>query len=528
MNISGKQIIGYSTSGTGATGFTGQGGVTEDYKSIVFSEATAGEIDLAVELAEQAFQTYRLLPGKTRAAFLEKIAESISAAKDELVTIAEKETRLPAGRLAGEIARTVNQLRLFADTIKEGSWAGAIIDTAQPERQPLAKPDVRQLQRSLGVVAVFGASNFPFAFSVAGGDTASALAAGCAVVYKAHPGHPITSEAVGQIIAQAAKTCGLPDGVFSLLQGATHTSGIALVNHPLVKAVAFTGSLAGGRAIFDAAAKRAEPIPVYAEMGSINPVFILPEMMEKKGRELAQSLAMSNRLGAGQFCTNPGVVVAVKSDSTEAFLSDFENNIREAVCEPMLTDKIIKGYYESLNKVAKSGLVKQRAGKLQRDASYLAVPHMFEVPASAFTQKKELMEEIFGPTSIHVVAGHQAELTEVAKNLHGQLTITVWGTDKDLQENTDLLKTLELKTGRLIINGVPTGVEVTHAMVHGGPYPATTDSRTTSVGTNAIYRFTRPLCYQNFPDFLLPDELQNRNPLGILRKVNGTYSHNPV
>ncbi len=508
--------------------FTGQGGIVEKYKDVVFCEATEKEISVAVELAERAFQQFRLLPGKNRAIFLEKIAEGISAAKDDLIAIAEKETRLPAGRLGGEIGRTVNQLKLFADTIKEGSWVGAIIDTAQPDRQPLPKPDVRQMQRSLGVVAVFGASNFPFAFSVAGGDTASALAAGCPVVYKAHPGHPVTSEAVGQIIVNAARECHMPEGVFSLLQGATHTSGLALVNHPLVKAIAFTGSLAGGRAIFDAAAKRPEPIPVYAEMGSTNPVFILPEMMETRGRELAESLAMSNRLGAGQFCTNPGVVVSIKSEATEQFLSGFEKNIEEAVCEPMLTDKIIKGYYDRLSEVADTGLAKQRAGKRERDASYLAVPHMFEVPASAFVENEGLMEEIFGPTSLHVVAGQKTELAEIARKLHGQLTITVWGTDKDLQEHVELLRTLELKTGRLIINGVPTGVEVTHAMVHGGPYPATTDGRTTSVGTNAIFRFTRPVCYQNFPNSLLPEELQNNNPLGILRKINGLHTKNPV
>ena len=522
MNISGKNLIGYSVSGEKNMSFTGLGGIADAYKDIVFSEATAEEIDLAVSKGDEAFQSYRLFPGKIRAAFLEKIAEGIAASREELIAIAEKETRLPQGRLGGEIGRTVNQLKLFAELLKEGSWVTAIIDTAQPDRQPLPKPDVRQMQRALGVVAVFGASNFPFAFSVAGGDTASALAAGCPVVYKAHPGHPVTSEAVGQIIVEAAKSSQMPEGVFSLLQGATHTSGIALVNHPRVKAVSFTGSLAGGRALYDAAAKRPEPIPVYAEMGSINPVFILPEMMEQKGAELAENLAMSNRLGAGQFCTNPGVMVSVQSDTAANFLAGYEANIKSAISEPMLTDKIVNGYYAGIRKLAGAGSVKQRAGKIERDASYLAVPHMFEVSASDFLKKEELMEEVFGPSAIHVVAGEKIELTEVARKLQGQLTITVWGTEKDLDDHRDLLHILELKTGRLIINGVPTGVEVTHAMVHGGPYPATTDSRSTSVGTNAIYRFTRPVCYQNFPGRLLPEELVDANPLGILRKVNGS------
>lgn len=528
MNISGKNLIGFGASAQGTTGFTGLGGVAEELKHVIFIESTEAEIAEAVALADSAFQEYRLLAATDRASFLDQIASHISVEKDALIAIAEKETRLPAGRLTGEVARTVNQLKLFAELLREGSWVNAVIDTAVPDRQPLPKPDVRQVQRALGVVAVFGASNFPFAFSVAGGDTASALAAGCPVVFKAHPGHPATSEAVASCIIAAAKQAKMPEGVFSLLQGTTHACGIALVNHPSVKAVSFTGSLAGGRALFDAAASRAEPIPVYAEMGSVNPVFILPEMMKQKGAELAENLAKSNCLGAGQFCTNPGVVISLKTEKTSEFLSSFESHIETAPPEPMLTEKIVQGYYHGVEKLSGQKGVMKRAGKLERELSFQAVPHMFEVSAGAFLKEPELAEEVFGPSSLHVVAGDVSELHGIAKKLPGQLTVTVWGTEKDLEENATLFQLLEQKTGRLIVNGVPTGVEVTHAMVHGGPYPATTDGRTTSVGTGAIYRFTRPVCYQNFPDKLLPAELQNANPLGILRKINGSASRDAI
>jgi NADP-dependent aldehyde dehydrogenase len=341
-------------------------------------------------------------------------------------------------------------------------------------------------------------------------------------VYKAHPGHPLTSELVGRIIIEAAGATGMPEGVFSLLQGVRYKTSIELVTHPLIKAVGFTGSFAGGKALYDAASKREEPIPVYAEMGSVNPVFILPEMLEKNAADVANKLAASNILSAGQFCTNPGVIISRAATKTEEFLSTFASAVEKATPEQMLTTKIHNCYYEELEKfsgVAGVEMLTMRPAQVSG-----AAPNMFKTTAENFLSNKVLFEEVFGPSSLHVVAGTNEELIAIAEKMPGQLTISLWGTDNDLVSHQKLLEMLELRAGRLIINGVPTGVEVTHAMVHGGPYPATTDNRTTSVGTNAIYRFTRPVCYQGYPDDLLPGALQNANPLGIWRKVNGDFT----
>lgn len=525
MNITGKNFIGNTASGKNAATFKGLGGkVSND--STIFFEATSSEIDQAAKKAYAAFLVYRNFAPKKKAEFLEMIASKITDAKNEILPVTEQETKLASGRLQGELQRTVNQIKLFASLLREGSWVNAIVDTAQPERQPLPKPDIRQMQIPLGPVAVFGASNFPLAFSVAGGDTISALAAGCTVVYKAHPGHPVTSEIIAKLIIDAANETGMPDGIFSLLQGVHYEISIQLVTHLLIKAVGFTGSFSGGKALFDAAAKREEPIPVYAEMGSINPVFILPEMLEQKGAELAVKLAASNTLSAGQFCTNPGVLISVESDNTNNFLSQFAEAVENANAECMLTDKIHSGYYAGVEKFSGVAGVEKVSKKSKEDN--VAAPHMFKTPASNFLNNETLFEEVFGPSSLHVIAGKREELFSIAEKLPGQLTISVWGTENDLRQYKNLLNILELKVGRLICNGVPTGVEVTHAMVHGGPYPATTDSRTTSVGTNAIYRFTRAVCYQNYPDDLLPVALQNKNPLNLWRKVNGVLSNETV
>jgi NADP-dependent aldehyde dehydrogenase len=524
--ITGKNLIGYTLSANSDKTFAGQGGSVKEISSVVFHEAGFNEIHQAVSKADIAFSTYRNFSAEKKIAFFENIALQLAASKDSIIKVTNQETHLPVNRLEGEMQRTINQVKLFANLLREGSWVNAIIDTAIPERTPLPKPDIRQMQMPIGVVGVFGASNFPFAFSVAGGDTISALAAGCTVVYKAHPGHPATSELVGKIINDAAKETGMPDGIFSMLQGASHESGIHLVEHPLIKAIAFTGSFAGGKALYNVASKRNEPIPVYAEMGSINPVFILPGILRQDSLAVADKLAASNTLSAGQFCTNPGVIVSLQSDDTNNFLSRFASDISNASAEYMLTDKIWKGYHAGIKKISATGDIEIMTANKEKENA--ATPFMFKTPASVFLKNDDLLEEVFGPSSVHVIAGNKNDLVAIAEKLPGQLTISVWGTEDDLINYRDLLKILELKAGRVICNGVPTGVEVTHAMVHGGPYPATTDSRTTSVGTNAIYRFTRAVCYQGFPQNLLPEALQNKNPLKIWRKVNGEFTHEAI
>ncbi len=526
--ITGKNLIGNTLSGKGNHTFSSS--VLENNNPEVYSfhEASAEEIDAAVMLAHKSFVFYRLCSPGQKKSFLDKIAEAIATSKDELVKIAMQETHLPKPRLEGEVQRTINQIKLFAALLEEGSWVKAIIDTALPQRTPLPKPDIRQMQIPLGPVAVFGASNFPFAFSVAGGDTISALAAGCPVVYKAHPGHPATSELVGKIIIDAAKECGMPEGVFSLLQGKNNECSIELVMHPFIKAVGFTGSFTGGKALLDAAAKRMEPIPVYAEMGSVNPVFILPEIMQQQAAVLAEKLASSNLLSAGQFCTNPGIIVSIQSAETETFLSQFSACIKNAGADSMLNENISNGYNEGIKKLINSGDIKLGASGKVSEAKISATPYMFQIDATRFLANKDLAHEVFGPSSIHVMAVDEEELYAVARALSGQLTVSIWGTDNDLITYAGLAAELELKAGRIIFNNVPTGVEVTHAMVHGGPFPATTSSQTTSVGSNAIYRFTRAVCYQNSPQQLLPHALKNENPLHIWRQVNGGFSNDAI
>jgi NAD-dependent aldehyde dehydrogenases len=490
-------------------------------------EATAADVSKAVQKAHEAFALYKATSPAQRVVFLKKIAEEINAIGDSLIAITQQETKLPEARLKGERTRTTNQIQLFAQLVQEGSWVRAIIDTGNPDRQPLPKPDIRQMQMPLGVVGVFGASNFPYAFSVAGGDTIAALAAGCPVVYKAHPGHPATSDLVAQAILKAAKDTGMPDGVFSMVQGGIEV-GQSLVNHPLVKAIAFTGSFRGGKALYDTAAKREEPIPVYAEMGSVNPVFVLPGILKQKGKAVAESLATSNRLGAGQFCTNPGIVVLEQSAEADAFLDVYAASHKAAAGEPMLTETIYNQYNQSLQKLNMMADLKMIACGVKGDGAALAVPHTFVVDGKTFLQQPHLQEEVFGPASIHVLADSREQVLEIARALQGQLTASVWGADTDWEAFASLLTVLQEKAGRVIINGVPTGVEVGHAMVHGGPYPATTDSKTTSVGSQAIYRFTRPVCFQDFPAALLPAELKNENTGGILRMVNGVYTRENV
>ena len=515
MQLTGRNIIGFETFSEGTVAIQAINPANGETLAPLFYKATVDELSLAAQKAEKAFQIYRKQSGKQKAEFLEKIAEEIENLGDTLIERYIVESGLPQGRAIGERGRTTGQLRLFAQLLRDGSWVNARIDTALPDRQP-ARPDIRSVERPLGVVGVFGASNFPLAFSVAGGDTASALAAGCPVIFKAHPAHLGTSELVGKAIQKAAAATNMPDGVFSLLFDDGHEIGLALVKHPNIKAIGFTGSYKGGKALYDAAAARPEPIPVYAEMGSVNPVFILPHILEANGATLAQNFVSSVTLGVGQFCTNPGMLLLQKN---EAFIAAIEQNTNISTGGVMLTtgirDAYMRGIENSKNYTKVIGIGKAPEG-------FTAVePVIFHASIENFTQNPHLSEEIFGPTSLVVEANTKDELLLAAQSLTGHLTATVHGTPEDLVEYADLIEILEQKVGRILINGFPTGVEVSHAMVHGGPFPATTDSRSTSVGTMAITRFTRPVCYQNFPDGLLVDELKADNPLNIWRLVDG-------
>lgn len=523
MILEGKQVIGNSISAEGESTFQALNPTTGEKLPTQYHKATKAELELAAQKAQAAFKIYRKKSGLEKASFLDKIAEEIENIGDDLVQIATAETGLPAGRIQGERGRTTGQLRLFAQLLRDGSWVNARIETAIPDRQPLPKVDLRLMQQPLGPVGVFGASNFPLAFSVAGGDTASALAAGCPVIVKAHSAHPGTSELIGKAIQQAAIKSQMPDGVFSLLHGSGTEIGAALVQHPYIKAIGFTGSYQGGMALFQLAANRPEPIPVYAEMGSTNPVFILPQIMKEKGAAIAQQFAASVTLGVGQFCTNPGMIIANKTEGYAPFLTDLETQFKNVSGGVMLTNGIQKAYNQGISKHLENDSVTLIA-KGNEVTGFTAVqPILFKTDAQAIAEDHTLSEEIFGPTSVLVEADSKEEMLRIAENLEGHLTATIHGTPEELAEYTDLIDVLEQKVGRLLINGFPTGVEVCHSMMHGGPFPASTDSRSTSVGTNAIYRFTRPVSYQNFPENLLPDELKDANPLHIWRLVNGEF-----
>ena len=521
MNIAGKQFIGFSIEAAGKETFKSVNPATGVQLETIFYKATKEEVDKAARKAADAFQVYRKKSGAEKADFLEAIANEIKALGDALIDTCVTESALPKGRIEGERERTMNQLRLFASLLRDGSWLDARIETAIPDRTPLPKVDLRYMQIGLGPVVVFGASNFPLAFSVAGGDTASALAAGCPVIVKAHSAHPGTGELVARAIQKAAQATNMPDGVFSMLHGDGTVTGIQLVNHPEVKAVGLTGSFTAGKALFDTAAKRDVPIPVYAEMGSTNPVFILPDAMKQRREQIAQGFSSSVTLGVGQFCTNPGMLILENNAASNDFTKELEQQFSKTSGGVMLTAGIYKAYQKGVEShSALQGVQQLAKGAVTGDVN-TACPVLFKTKAKTFIENPNLAEEIFGPTSVVVESDSKDEILNIAKNLSGHLTATVHGTEKDLEDYKALFDILEQKVGRIVINGFPTGVEVCHAMVHGGPFPATTDGRSTSVGTAAIYRFTRPVCYQNMPDALLPDELKSNNPLGIWRMVNG-------
>ncbi|MFT7434843.1 MAG: alpha-ketoglutaric semialdehyde dehydrogenase [Psychromonas sp.] len=515
MSLSGQNIIGFSNSSEGTVAIQALNPATGDTLGPIFYNATLGELSTATELAEEAFIIYRKKSGEEKAGFLRKIADEIETIGEELTVRYVSETGLPEGRANGERGRTCGQLRLFASLLAEGSWVDAKIDPALPERQPIPRVDLRSMERPLGPVAIFGASNFPLAFSVAGGDTASALAAGCPVIFKAHPAHLGTSELIGTAIQKAAKACNMPDGVFSMLHGDPELSQ-TLVKDSKIKAVGFTGSYKVGKLLFDIANNRPVPIPVYSEMGSTNPVFILPKMLASQTEKLAESYINSVNMGVGQFCTNPGVLLIQKNQS---FIDTLEKKAKEVTGGNMLTTGIRDAYNSGVSEAKK--YTKVIAVGKKADGITGVEPTLLFADYQTFKDNPQLDEEIFGPTSLVVEGNSKEEYLEIARGLSGHLTATVYGSEEELIEYAELLEILEQKVGRLIINGFPTGVEVSHAMVHGGPFPSTTNSRSTSVGTGAITRFTRPVCFQDLPDSLLPDELKQGNPLKIWRKVDG-------
>ncbi|WP_438016667.1 aldehyde dehydrogenase (NADP(+)) [Sorangium sp. So ce315] len=481
-----------------------------------YRDATADEIDAAARAAAAAAQAFAALAPADRARFLEAAADEIMALGDRLIQTAHRETGLPVARLEGERARTTGQLRLFAAVVREGSWVDARIDPALPDRKPLPRPDLRRMLRPIGPVAVFGASNFPLAFSVAGGDTASALAAGNPVVVKAHPAHPGTSDLVASALRSAVQKAGLPAGVFGMVHGASPEVSLTLVRHEAIQAVGFTGSTRAGRALCDAAAARPRPIPVFAEMSSINPLVVLPGALRDRRDAIAEGLASSCTLGVGQFCTKPGLVLGLSSPEWDAFARSVADRARAIAPGVMLHAGIQQSFDRAVRELKGVEWLTDAGARVAR------------VSAADFARQPHLAHEIFGPYTLLVTASDRGELVQLLGALEGQLTATLHGTDDDLAAAQDLVDVLGRVAGRLVFNGYPTGVEVSHAIHHGGPYPASSDVRFTSVGSAAIFRFARPVCYQSCPPALLPQALRDENPLGISRLVDGRPTRDPI
>ncbi len=526
--ITGKNYIGNTLSSKGSKTYTTYNPQLNIENGFSFVEATSEEIDEAVGLARTASIGFGAMSGVKKADFLNAIADEILALDELLIKTYCSETGLPEGRAIGERGRTIGQLRAFAALVKEGSWVEASIDTAIPDRTPVPKPDLRKMLIPLGPVVVFGASNFPLAYSTAGGDTAAAFAAGCPVIVKSHPMHAGTGELVASAIIKAAKKTNMPNGVFSNLNSSGIEVGSTLVKHPCIKAVGFTGSIGGGRALFNLAAQREEPIPVFAEMGSVNPVVILPESVSKRGEDLAKTYAGSITLGTGQFCTNPGLLLGIKSDALTGFITRLSEEIIKIEPSCMLHPNII-GAYETKKEKALSQNGLQVAAEIQQNVqTNYARQTVTTVEGKTFLQNTTLHQEVFGPYSIVVQCEDIAQLKEIIKNLEGQLTGTIIAEENELEAHQDITIALQNRVGRLIYNGVPTGVEVCPSMQHGGPYPASTDSRFTAVGIHSIKRWVRPISYQDWPDSLLPDALKNSNPLKISRLVNNEQTKNSL
>lgn len=517
MQLYGSSLIGFSRARGGDAPFHALHATTGQTLEPAYLTVSAADLDRAVTLSASAFGPYRALPRSRRAEFLRAIAAKVEALGDGLLERVMAESALLPARVRGERDRTCMQLRFFAGIVEEGSWVDARVDTAEPERKPAPKPDVRSMLRPVGPVAVFCAANFPLAFSVAGGDTASALAAGNPVVVNAHFAHPGTAEMMGTAIRDAAEATGMPEGVFSLLFGSGHETGQRLVTHPGIQAVAFTGSRRGGMALYHLAQARPQPIPFYAEMGSINAVFLLPGALQQAAAAAA-GLHASINLAVGQYCTSPGVLVVPRVPQGDAFASALAASMREAQPAPMLHAGILENYRRRVAARAQDARVRALA---YAETGPGAAPALFEVDAGAFLETPELAEEVFGPSSLVVRCDGGADALRVAESLEGNLTASVWIGPGDEAAAAELVAVLQTKVGRIIFNGVPTGLEVCQAMVHGGPFPATSDGRSTSVGGRAIERFARLVCFQDAPDALLPEELRAGNPAGIWRMVNG-------
>jgi len=519
--ITGKNYIGNQLSATGNKTFKTFNPLLNKENEWEITEASATEVNQAAALAAEAFKTYSKILGLKKAVFLRAIADEIEALGDDLLQVYCSESGLPNGRAMGERGRTLGQLRAFANHVEEGHWVDASIDTAQPERQPLPKVDLRKMNVALGPVVVFGASNFPLAFSTAGGDTAAALAAGCPVIVKSHPMHAGTGEMVTSAVIKAAEKTGMPKGVFSNLNSSGIEVGQALVQHPKVKAVGFTGSIRGGRALYDLAAKRNEPIPVFAEMGSVNPVILLPEALNSRAETIAKTYAGSITLGSGQFCTNPGLIIGIKSEGLTNFVNTLAKEIVKVEPSCMLHPNIAGAYEANKTKVLAQSGTKVLAGYEDEVSSNFARQVVTTVEGDTFLNNPTLHHEVFGPFSLIVQCKNKTQLETIISNLEGQLTGTIISDDNEIAAYSGVVNVLQDKVGRIIFNGVPTGVEVCPSMQHGGPYPASTDSRFTAVGVDSIKRFVRPFSFQDWPNELLPDELKNENPLGIIRLVNG-------
>ena len=522
MSITGTMLIGAAeergTQGTSHAMNPATGATLEP----AFGGGTAADVDHACTLAARDFDTFRAAAIGVRAQLLESIAQGLIDLGEELVDRAVAESGLPRPRIEGERGRTCGQLRLFASLVREGRWLNVTVDTALPDRKPLPRSDLRSRRIPIGPVAVFGASNFPLAFSVAGGDTAAALAAGCPVIAKSHPSHLGTSELAGRVIRSAVATCGLPEGVFSLLVGVGNELGGALVTHPAVQAVAFTGSRRGGQALVELAATRTYPIPVYAEMSSTNPVFILPAALRSRSQAIANGLVASATLGVGQFCTKPGLVLGIDGPAFQQFASVAGTAISSASSSTMLNAGIQQAYAHGVGKLGKADSVQQlAAGAAASDGSCAAQPVLFTTSSKAILADPQLTEEVFGPAALLIACDSEEDMLVVADQMEGQLTATLHLDKDDHPLAKRLLTILERKVGRIVVNGFPTGVEVSYAMVHGGPSPSTSDSRVTSVGAMSIERFLRPVCYQDFPADLLPEELQDAHLTDYARLVDG-------
>ncbi|MGH9735554.1 MAG: aldehyde dehydrogenase (NADP(+)) [Candidatus Acidiferrales bacterium] len=528
MAAAGRSLIGFREGAQGGVKFRAYNPATGAPLDPEFHSASPDEVDAAARLAAEAFVSYRELSGAAKAEFLNAIAKNIEARTEQLVARAHLETALPKNRLNGETIRTCSQLRTFARVVQEGSWVNARIDRAEPDRKPIPKPDIRSMWLPIGPVVVFAASNFPLAFSVAGGDTASAFAAGNPVIVKAHPAHPGTSQLVGEAIREAVRAQGLPEGTFSLVFDSGIAAGTRLVEHPSVKAVGFTGSGAAGRALMNLAAGRPEPIPFYGEFGSTNPLFLLPGAMAARGAKIAEDLYGSFTLGAGQFCTKPGLVF-VGNDKYGDFVGVLKNKVEAAPTVALLTKGISTTYANEVKRrEADRALQCVAAGTPGENGGYSASVGLYETEVNSFMANERLAHEHFGPSTILVRYSSKQQILDAARKLEGHLTATIHGTEDDLREFAELISILEQKVGRIIFNGFPTGLEVCDAVVHGGPYPATSDGRSTSVGTMAIFRFARPVCYQGFPESALPAELKSGNPLGIWRMIDGKTTQEAI